>query len=122
MPVSKPPPERPPGEQLEAIDLGTEEPGHSRSQLRGQLRLRRRAGVGIVNRPLDEPAKALGESIEVTVDPAQPGQADGPVEQAKAPRSLRAPGLPLALELGRGEVRVDLAERIPPTHRGGSFR
>src|SRR2546423_12248471 len=99
MPLSKPPFERPPGELLEAIDLGTEETGHSRSQLRRQLGLCGRAGVGIVDRPLDEPAEALGESIEVAVERPQPGQADGPVEQAKAARSLRAPGLPLALGL-----------------------
>ena len=74
----------------------------------------------VVDDALHCPAHALGKAVEVAVDRAQPRQPHGAVHRPEAAARLRRPGLPLALELLRGEALVDAEEGEHAAHRPGA--
>ena len=85
-----------------------------------ELRLRRRPRRRVVDDALDPPPQALGQPVEVAVERSQAGKPHGAVHQPEAAAAAlrpRAARLPLAVELRRGERRVDAAELEHPAHR-----
>src|ERR1044072_8801955 len=108
-------------EFLQGGDIGAEAAANRLEEVVGELRLRRRRLLGIVDDLLDDPAHRLRQAVEVAVEGTGARQLDQLLHALVFVALRGARLLPLAVELLGLEAGVDASELEGAAHRLVAF-